>query len=875
MGQIRVRAAMARRGGGGGEGRQFQPPEAYWSVEPAELLRELEATPEGLSTAEAAERLEVFGANVLQARARASDLSIFLSQFKNPIILLLLVAAVVSFFLGDHVSAIIIVSIVVVSGALGFWQERGAARAVEALLKIVRVTATVLRDGHPAEVAVEEVVPGDVVVLNAGAVIPGDCRLLESRDLFVNEVALTGEAFPAEKEVGTLPPETAMARRTNVVYQGTHVESGEARALVVRTGVGTAFGGISWRLRTQPPLTEFERGVRGFGYFLMRVTFVLVTLIFLFNLVLDRPILESFLFSLALAVGLTPQLLPAIISVNLAHGARRMATRKVIVKRLASIQNFGSMNVLCCDKTGTLTEGVLKVQSTLDAEGEESERVFLFAAINAAFQTGFPNPIDAAILADRALDLSAYRKLDEIPYDFTRKRLSILAAHEGGALMVTKGAVGRVLEVCSTVERARGERAPMDGVKSEIEARVQELGSNGYRAIAVAYREMDGRSTIHRNDEAEMTFLGLVVFYDPPKETAPAAIQELARLGISLKIISGDSAPVVRFIGERVGLSNPEVLTGADVRGIDDLNLPRRVRWVQAFAEIEPDQKERILLALKEAGNVVGFIGDGINDAPAIRAADVGLSVDQAVDVAKEAADIVLLETDLGVLAHGVTEGRHTFANTMKYVFMATSANFGNMFSMAGASLFLPFLPLLPSQILLTNLLTDFPEMTISTDAVDPEMVARPRRWDIGFIRRFMYAFGLLSSIFDYLTFAVLLLLLRASPPLFRAGWFVESVVSASMVVLIIRSRRPFFRSMPGVLLTLATAVVVVVTVAIPFSPFARPLGFEPLPGEFLAVLVAILACYMAGAEVVKYFFYKRIGYGGDLPDGPGTVGHD
>lgn len=841
-------------------------PKAFWSTEPAELLRRLRTTRDGLTSDEAADRLEQFGPNLLRRRERVSTLSLLLAQFRSPIILLLLIAAVLSIFLGEATDAVIIIAIIGVSGLLGFWQERGANRAVEKLLAMVRVTTTALRDGAEKEVAVEETVPGDVVLLNAGAVVPGDCRILESKDLFVNEAALTGETYPIEKGPGSLPAETPLAKRTNSLFLGTHVVSGEARAVVVRTGAGTEFGGISKHLGARPPETEFETGVRQFGYFLLVVTIILVAAIFVINVVLDRPILDSFLFSLALAVGLTPQLLPAIISINLAHGARRMAAQEVIVKRLASIENFGSMNVLCCDKTGTLTEGVLQVHAALDVEGNESERVLFDAYLNAALETGFVNPFDQAIRAHRQFDISGYRKLDEIPYDFNRKRLSILVAHEGESLMVTKGSIYGVFDACTTAELGSGRIVDLAEVRPAIEERADALGDEGFRVLGVAYRRLGGQKRIEKSDEAGMTLLGLIAVFDPPKPEVKGAIERLGALGVTLKVISGDSAAVARHVAQVVGLRNPDVLTGTEVRKIDDEALAERIAEIEVLAEIEPDQKERIIVALKKAGQVVGYIGDGINDAPAIRAADVGLSVDQAVDVAKAAADIVLLRKDLGTLADGVREGRRTFANTMKYVFMATSANFGNMFSMAGASLFLPFLPLLPGQILLTNLLTDFPEMTIATDSVDAEIIEKPRRWDIKFIRRFMSRFGLLSSVFDYLTFGALILLLNATVDLFRTGWFVESVVSASTIVLVIRSRRPLFKSRPGRLLTIATLAVIATAVILPYTPIAEPIGFRPMPGIFLAMLAGIVALYVAGAELVKRRFYRNTAFGGGVP---------
>lgn len=836
-----------------------RPPTSYWSQDVEQLLATLAAAPGGLTSEEAGKRLEEFGENLPGHHARTGTISLLASQFGNPIVVLLFATAVISYFLSDHASAIIIVVIVVLSALLGFWQERGASQAVERLLEMVRVTVTVLRDGGPTELPLAGVVPGDVVLLNAGAVVPADGRIIEARDLFVNEAALTGESFPVEKLPSVLPEVTGLAHRTNTALQGTHVVSGQARLLVVHTGGATEFGTVTRRLREQPARTEFEAGIRQFGGFLMVVTLGLVALIFVVNALLGRVLIESLLFSLALAVGLTPNLLPAIISVNLASGARRMARRQVIVKRPASIPNFGSMTVLCSDKTGTLTEGTLQLRSAIGVTGEESEQVLLHAHLNSAFQTGFTNPFDQAILRHREFDVSGYRKLDEVPYDFTRKRLSVLVGHGAESTLVTKGAIAQLLAICSTALMPDGTHVPLDTVRGEIEERAAALGDDGLRLLAVASRSMGGQQqAITRDDETDLTFLGLIVVADPPKSDVAGAIAELTQLGVGVKIISGDTAPVVRYVAEQVGLPHPVVLTGREIRALDDEHLPIRARATQVFAEIEPELKERIVIALQRAGEVVGFLGDGINDAPALNVADVGISVQQAVDVAREAADIVLLEKDLDVLAHGVEEGRRTFANTMKYILMATSANFGNMFSMAGASLFLPFLPLLPSQILLTNFLTDLPEMTISTDRVDPELVSRPRRWNIASIRRFMYTFGLLSSVFDFLTFGFLLLVLHATPELFRTGWFVLSVVSATVIVLVIRTRRPVTHSRPSAPLAIATVFSVVVAVALPYTPLAAPLQLVPLPGVFLAAMAGIVALYVVGAELAKRWFYGR-----------------
>jgi Mg2+-importing ATPase len=836
-----------------------QHPQAFWSIPAAELLDRLKTTPQGLTRGEAQERLTRYGYNLLKPKKRFDALSLFLAQFKSPIILILIFAAALSFFLGDHTDAVIILAIVFVSGLLGFWQERGAANAVTKLLSIVEIKAIVIRDGNSIEISIEEIVPGDLVILNAGDVIPGDCLILESKDLFVDEATLTGETYPVEKTAETLPPEKPLSKRTNTLFMGTHVISGNAIAVVVYTGKKTEFGKVSERLKLRPPETEFERGVRRFGYFLMEVTLVLVIAIFAINVYLARPVLDSFLFALALAVGLTPQLLPAIISINLAHGAKRMALSKVIVKRLSSIENFGSMNVLCSDKTGTLTEGVVRLHSAIDTDGNESEKVLLYAYLNASYETGFTNPIDEAIRNQCQLDISTYQKLDEVPYDFIRKRLSILVLKDDRKLIVMKGALQNVLSICSSAETSSGTIVDLTALEERIQRLFEDFGTKGFRMLGIAYRDISPDSHITKDSETNMTFLGFLIFYDPPKPRIFETISRLKQLGISLKIISGDNQIIASYVGQQAGLTNSQILTGNELRQMSNESLLKQVNDVNVFAEVEPNQKERIILSLKKTGNVVGYMGDGINDASALHAADVGISIDSAVDVAKEAADIVLLEKDLGVLEQGVREGRTTFANTLKYVFMATSANFGNMFSMAGASLFLPFLPLLPKQILLTNLLTDFPEMAIATDSVDTEMTDQPRRWDIKFIRNFMLTFGAVSSVFDYLTFGVLLLILNATTDQFRTGWFMESVVSASVIVLIIRSRKPFFRSKPGKYLSMATLLIVVLTLIFPFTPLAKLFGLRPVPLSFLLVLGVIVIIYIIAAEIAKRVFYRRV----------------
>ncbi|HZD13075.1 MAG TPA: magnesium-translocating P-type ATPase, partial [Candidatus Binatus sp.] len=650
------------------------------SIPTSEIFQRLQTSPNGLTDDEARIRLKEYGSNILKPKKRSDAATLLLAQYKSPIILILIFAGGLSLFLGDSLNAVIILVIILVSSLLGFWQERGAANAVEKLLAIVQTKATVLRNGTQREIPADEIVPGDIVVLNAGDLVPGDSLIIESKDLFVNEASLTGETFPVEKSAGVLDAETPLSQRTNSLFQGTNVVSGNAYSVVIGTGSRTEFGKVCDRLKLRPPETDFEHGVRHFGYLLMEVTLLLVVATFAINVYFTRPVLDSLLFSLALAVGLTPQLLPAIISINLAQGAKRMAAEKVIVKRLASIENFGSMNVFCSDKTGTLTEGVIQVQSVVDFSGRESDKALLYAFLNASYQTGFNNPIDTAIQTHH-FDVSGYTKLDEVPYDFIRKRLSVLVSKNDVGLMVTKGALQKVLDVCSSAETSEGTIVEINEASKLIQQRFEEFSSKGLRVLGIAYKNTGLTKLITKDSETMMTFLGFLVLYDPIKPKIADTINQLKQLGISLKIITGDNRLVASVLSQQVGFPTPRILAGPDLLKLSDEALLKQVNNVDVFAEVEPNQKERIILALKKAGNVTGYMGDGINDASALHAADVGLSVDTAVDVAKESADIVLLDKNLDVLAQGVREGRKTFANTLKYVFMATSANFGNMFS--------------------------------------------------------------------------------------------------------------------------------------------------------------------------------------------------
>ncbi len=828
----------------------------FWAISSEKAINQLGSSLAGLSSSEASTRLYQ---NRVRREPDFQVFDLFVKQFKSPLVLLLLFAAALSFYLHDHIDAVVITIIVVISGLLGFWQEWGAHDAVKRMLAIVQTKAAVYRDGSLSDIPIGEVVIGDLVQLSAGATIPGDCLIVESKDLFVDEAALTGETFPTDKHAGVVDENATLSQRNNTLFKGTHVISGIAKAIVVQVGNQTEFGKVSQRLKSKPPETDFEHGVRMFGYFLVELTLLLVITIFAVNVFLQKPVLESFMFSLALAVGLTPQLLPAIISVNLAGGAMRMAKAKVIVKRLSSIESFGSMNVLCSDKTGTITEGIVELEAAVDIDGMPNATVMLYAFLNSKMESGFINPIDEAIRRSTVSGAELYEKVDEVPYDFVRKRLSVLVSDKTTEhILISKGAVKNVCDVCTKVHCSIGTTS-FESAREKIEQLMQDFSEQGCRVLAVAYKRMPSiTELITADDECELTFAGILVFSDPPKPNIGATIKELNDLGITLKIITGDNPLVAAAISKKVGFENPRVLDAEHVRQLSTSALAARVNSIDVFAGVEPNQKEQIIVALKNAGNVVGYIGDGINDASALHAADVGISVNNAVDVAKEAAQLVMLEHDLAVLVQGVKEGRATFANTLKYIFMATSANFGNMFSMAGASLFLPFLPLLPKQVLLTNLLTDFPEMTIVTDTVDAELVEHPGKWDMSFIRRFMLVFGTISSVFDFLTFATLIFIFKSGAAQFRTAWFTESVISACLIVLVVRTRKPFFLSRSSKSLAFANIGVVMATLALPCTPLGEVLQLVPLPPAIIGSITVIIALYALTAEIGKKIFYAH-----------------
>ncbi|WP_454856733.1 magnesium-translocating P-type ATPase [Rhizobium binxianense] len=839
----------------------FPPP--YWAKPDAVLLAEFKSQLSGLTSAEATARLQTYGPNTVKAGSDGTAFRTLLRQFLSPLVLILIFAAGVAASVGEMHDALIIGCIVLASGLLGFWQEYSATRAIESLRQSISLSATVIRDGREQAISAAAVVPGDIIRLSAGSLVPADAVILSARDLNVSEAALTGETFPVGKTPGVSPPEAQLGARLNCVFTGTSVRSGTATALAVATGPHTEFAAIAHAVTRQLPETDFSRGIRRFGYLMTRIMLVIVFVVFVANMLLARPLIDSLLFSLALAVGLTPELLPAIISVTLSRGARVMARQGVIVRRLEAMENLGSMDLLCTDKTGTLTEGVIRLDSCVDTSGERSERVHLLAMLNAALQTGLKNPLDDAVLASAkdGKELSGYRKLEEIPYDFARKRLSVIVAGKDGTEMICKGAVGNVLAICTGV-KSGSEVRPLDAFsQAAIDGKYRKWSADGIRVIAVASRRFgEGRKTFGKEDEAEFCLEGFLLFLDPPKPDVGETLAGLKQRGIRTKIISGDNRYVVSHLAETIGLKSTHILTGGEIAAMSNDALFARAKKTDLFVEIDPNQKERIVKALRRARHVVGYLGDGINDAPALHEADVGISVDGAVDVAREAADIVLLRRDLKVLTRGIDDGRRTFANTMKYISIATSANFGNMISMAIASLFLPFLPLLAKQILLNNLLADVPSMTIATDRVDQAEIRRPKRWNISAIQRFMLCFGPVSSFFDFLTIGFLLFAMGTGIDQFRTGWFVESLVTQLATMLIIRTAAASWKSRPSPLLLWTTGLVGLVAIALPYLPFAATFGFAPLPLPVLVGLMVISLAFAATLETVKRLFFRDHG---------------
>lgn len=836
--------------------------ESAWWLKPLSGWQvELETDSLGLTSMEASARLDLLGPNLFRDHQDRSLVWQFLSRFKNPLVLLLLGASLISIFTGELTNSLIIIVMVMFSVTLDFVQEHRAGKAAESLRQSVSVRATVLRDGKTMDISVKGIVPGDLVMLSAGDMVPADGMIVEARDLFVKQALLTGEPYPVEKRPGELPATaTGLDEANNAVFMGTTVISGSARVLIVKTGTQTAIGAIADSLIRKPPPTSFEMGTQRFGMLIMRLTLLLVLFVLLVNAYSHKPWLDSFLFAVALAVGLTPELLPMVISITLSRGAMHMAEKRVIVKRLASIQNLGSMDVLCTDKTGTLTEAKIRLEQHVDPQGRPSARVLELAYLNSFFETGIKSPLDEAILDHENIDTRPWKKIDEVPFDFERRRVSVLLDNGETRWLVVKGAPDEIVALCTHYEEdgEKLQRTIDSTVRDRIRLQYHALESEGYRALGIAWRPvpLDHPHAVV-SDETELVFAGFAGFLDPPKASAGVALAALKSSGVSVKIVTGDSERVTQHVCSELNIPITGVLTGREIDEMGDSALRIKVETVNLFCRVNPSQKNRVILALKTRGHVVGYLGDGINDAPSLQSADVGISVDTAVDVAKEAADLILLDQDLEVLHDGVREGRRTFGNIMKYIMMGTSSNFGNMFSMAGAAAFLPFLPMLPTQILLNNILYDISEVPIPLDHVDVEELQRPRVLDITYIRNFMLMIGPISSAFDFLTFYVMLNILDANESLFQTGWFVESLATQVLVIFIIRTRGNPFKSRPHPILFATSLSVVVIAAALPFTPIGTYFGFVPLPLKYFAILGGMVVLYLGIVEMAKRGFYR------------------
>ena len=827
----------------------------YSSVPISELYNRLQSSEKGLSPDVADKRVKEQRKFYKSESRFKKEVKLLIRQFTNPLVLLLVIAVILSALLGQSSDSIIILFIVLTTGLLGFWQESNAGRAMEKLRRLIEMRHTVLRAGLPAQLPTHEIVPGDIILLNAGDIIPADCRILESNELHVNESSLTGESFPVEKSEGETDDKWPIAKKFNCLWQGTNVISGMATAIAVQTGYQTVFGQMAHSIG-QTPETAFEKGIKHFGFFLLRITVFLSVIILLTNLYFRKPFFDSVLFSLALAVGMAPELLPAIMTFAMSAGAKRMSKKKVIVKKLSSIFNFGEVDVLCTDKTGTITEGNVVVKDIVDVSGNANNRLKLYAFLNATLQNGFTNPIDQAITALN-MPVSSYEKINEVPYDFIRKRLTVAVQHKDERFFITKGAFKNILEVCSSFETESGSIETIsDDLRTNLENKFIGYSEEGYRVLGLSYKQTQA-DKINRDDETDMVFLGFILLEDPLKDDALASILRLEELHIKVKVITGDNRFAAFHAAKKIGVQNPSILTGDEMNKLYPEALIVKARDTDIFAEIEPHQKELIIKALQKSNLTVAYIGDGINDVTAINAADIGVSTNNAADIAKEAADFVLLEKDLLVLADGIHEGRKSFLNSMKYIFITTGATFGNMFSVAGASLFLPFLPMLPKQILLTNLITDLPFLTIASDHVDEEQLQYPGKWNLKLIRNFMIVFGLHSSVFDFITFYMLYIYFRLPESAFRTGWFLESAITELLILFIVRTRKSFIKSKPGRLLLITAVTAFIITVYLPFSPFASLLGFSIAHPQQIMVIALILITYVVTADLLKIVFFR------------------
>ncbi|MFV0819548.1 magnesium-translocating P-type ATPase [Tatlockia micdadei] len=833
---------------------------------PSQALQELGSSLQGLPEAEARKRLDIYGSNKIITKSYRSPIFEALSHSTNPLVIILIIAALISFFTGSPINAAIILIVVSISVALDFFQTHRSLIAAQKLQQHVAIKTTVRRNGSEFNLPCSDLVPGDVICLAAGDIVPADCLLLQSKDLHVQQAALTGESLPIEKEATTTSTRLKNPiEAINAIFSGSSIVSGHAIALVLITGKDTLFGQIAQSLSSTPPQTEFEKGILRFGFFIMRTVIFLILFVFLVNIYLKHPALESLLFSIALAVGLTPEFLPMITTVTLTAGALNMAKQKVIVKNLAAIQNFGSIDILCSDKTGTLTQGEMTLEKYMTIFGEKSEYVLLLAYLSSLFGTNIENPLDNALLNKSGINpldaailhhehpaRQGYVKIDEIPFDFERRRSSIVVDKEGIRFIITKGAPENIINICTKYKTDKGEKPLDDQTIKQALDYFHSLSQEGYRVLAIAYSPTAAKESYKINDEKDLILVGFLAFFDPPLEDAKETIAKLNQAGVKVKILTGDNELVTHHVCDKVGLLTKKILLGSQIEQMSDLTLAKIAEEIEIFARVSPHQKQRIIRALRANGHVVGYIGDGINDAPSLQSADVGISVSGAVDVAREAAHIILLEHNLKVLLNGIMEGRKSFGNIMKYLMMGTSSNFGNMLSMAFASPFLPFLPMKPTQILLNNLLYDISQISIPTDNVDPSFVNKPKHWDIDIIRKFMFYIGPISSLFDFITFGVMLYYFNASEALFQTGWFVESLATQTLVIFVIRTVRSPLKSKPSLPLTLTVLIVVFISLLLPFSPLASSLGFVPLPASFFIFLTIATTSYLYLVEVIK-----------------------
>lgn len=826
-----------------------------------DVLLEHGSTIKGLSTSEVELRRATYGSNVIVKEKEMSIVLEFLSYFKSPLIIILLIASTISATFGEMRNAIIIWVMILLSVVLDFVEEHSAGNAAKKLQEQVKITTTVIRNGKEVDVQIDEIVPGDILSLSAGNMIPADARIIKADDCFVNQSSLTGESLPVEKTAETLSAENrGISEETNILFLGTSIVTGTATAIVVATGAHTEFGAIASKLTTPQEKSEFEVGVISFGYFIMKAILFLVLAIFLINAFINHNVFESFMFALAVAVGVTPELLPMIMSITMARGSIRMSKKGVIVKKLSAIPSFGSMNILCTDKTGTITEDDIHLVSYVDVGGKDDDRVLLHAYLNSSFQTGIKNPLDKAVLENKRLAISAYKKTEEIPFDFQRKMLSIAVRGPEGDVLITKGAPEEVWKRCTTAF-IDGRTVEYSGeIRKRSEDQERMMSEQGYRVLAVAVKKIAHvKDQYTPQDEADLELLGFIAFLDPPKQGIKRVLQELCEMGVEMKIITGDNELVTKKICTDIGIPIHGILLGKDITAMTDDALAVAAKRTTIFARFSPDEKNRIIQALRASGNVVGYMGDGINDAPSLRTADVGISVSNAVDVAREAADMVLTKKSLKMLKEGILEGRRTFGNTMKYILMGLSSNFGNMFSMLAAVVMLPFLPMLPIQILLNNLLYDMSQVTLPLDHVDHEWTQKPRRWNFHSIKNFMMIFGPVSSFYDVATFCIFFFVFHASQPIFQTAWFMESLGTQTLVIHFIRTRKlPFIQSRPSFALVASTFAAVGIGWIIPYTPIGSYFQFAPLPWRYVLVIMGIIGLYLISVEIVKRFYFKR-----------------